>query len=120
MKKNEPELYNKILKKVYKGDEKRYQESQKIDIECKKEMIEESKKILKTKKYPHYMPLEYSKEFYEVMCSLTSGEHHAGIVKNHAVASSGIGDGGYSLKVAKEKGKNIAALISFINLEELK
>jgi hypothetical protein len=57
-------------------------------------------------------------EWYEHMCDLTDGEGW-GSYPNGIVSSSGIGDGGYELRVAKHKGKIVGMFLDFF-MEDLK
>lgn len=59
------------------------------------------------------------KVFYKMVCHLTSRPLGAGVYQSGAVSSSGWGDGGYDLHIAKKDGKLIAARIVFISEDEL-
>lgn len=119
--KTKNEMYQKLLKSVFKGDEKRLLEFSKQEIKMREGSIKRSKEILKTKKFPSYIELETSKDFYKVMCSKTSEENGAGIVDQvGVVASSGIGDGGYTVFTSTKNGKVQGAYISFLPLSEMK
>lgn len=86
-----------------------------------KSHIENYSNILKTKDYPSYLKLKYTKDFYEIICDLTSGEFSSGTLNKYgAVSSSGEGDGSYSLLVSKNKHKEVvSALIEFISLNNI-
>jgi hypothetical protein len=52
-------------------------------------------------------------EWYEHMSNMTLDGERWGTYPNGIVASSGIGDGGYELRVAKHKGKVVGILLDF-------
>lgn len=61
-----------------------------------------------------------SEDLYNDICELTLGDMHAGILEDlGVVSSSGYGDGGYPLHVARNKDKRVvAAEVKFIYDEE--
>lgn len=52
-------------------------------------------------------------KWYEKMCKFTLSEHQWGAYDTGAVSCSGIGDGSYTLRVAKYKGKVIGILLDY-------
>jgi hypothetical protein len=56
-------------------------------------------------------------EWYEHMSNMTLDGERWGTYPNGIVASSGIGDGGYELRVAKHKGKIVGILLDFFMTE---
>lgn len=90
-------------------------------LEAAKNSIESNQNILEEDKYPDYIKLETSNEFYKIICSLTSDENHAGVCGYGAVSQSGIGDGAYDLFTAKDKdGTIIACCLKFLGKKEIK
>ena len=58
-------------------------------------------------------------EWYEHMSNMTLDGERWGTYPNGIVSSSGIGDGGYELRVAKHKGKVVGMFLDFF-MEDLK
>ena len=72
----------------------------------------------------HYAGISWEKtsEFYEIMCDLSSGPYCGDVDEEYGVnASSGMGDGGFDVFVAKDNKNTIVAVyVSFIDIEEIK
>lgn len=89
------------------------------EITMAKDDSERMSEILATGKFPAYFQLKKTRNFYEMVCDLTSGEFHAGVESTYGAASrSGYGDGGADLKVAREGGDIVAAYLEYISPEE--
>lgn len=113
------------LKKIYKNNLKEYLDHTKNEIKFKTEHLKENQKYLAKGTCPRYLEKyidKKTKEFYELMIDLVRGPSRADVDPEYGVnSSSGIGDGGYDLYVAKNKdGDIVAAYLSFLNLKELK
>ena len=124
---------NKILKELDKNEDfvhmKKYIKNHKETVDFFKKVLESKlrsekkyKGYIKAKTFPDYVKLEESNEFYQIMCSLTSDEHFAGVFEPYgAVASAGLGDGGYSLYVARDAKKEIVGCyIEFLSPSEFR
>lgn len=117
--KEKDELYSR-MKTHFKSDEKTVEWFSNEIIRAKDD-IKRSKEVLKTKNYPYYIKLEKTKDFYEIMCDLTKRDNNAGVCDYGAVSSSGLGDGGYELYIAKnKKGEVVASYIKFLDKEDIK
>lgn len=113
--------YGRMLKLKSIGTHEKLEEWYKREDESAIREIEESKHILETKKFPSYLPVKKTKDFYEMVCSLTSGENHADVYKEECVvSSSGLGDLGAELMLAKNKsGDVVGAYLEFICVSEM-
>jgi hypothetical protein len=118
--KNDLYLRMKKLKKTKSKTDEYFKQN----IEEAQENIKDYKKILKTGKYPDYWcPHEKrsSKEFYEIICDKTMGKHRSDVCVYGAVSSSGFGDGGYDLYLAKNSmGKIVGCYLEYLPLNEIK
>lgn len=119
--KEKNEAYCRLIKLEHLNTHEKMVEWINRENEVAEIQIEEAVKILATQKYPSYTPLEKTKDFYKMICSLTSEKHHAGVYKDEGVASrSGLGDMGAELMVAKNKaGEIVAAYLEYIPIKEL-
>lgn len=120
--KDKNDLFARLKKKCFKNSEIKTIEHFNQEIKIKKESLKRHKQILKNKKYPSYIPLKSSKDFYDIMCDFTCGEFKAGVDNLYGtVSSSGLGDGGYELYVARNTDNEIiSCYIEFLPLSEMK
>lgn len=112
--------YCRLLALDHMKTHEKMEEWYRRENENSEDSVKEAKYILATKEFPDYISLEKTRDFYDMICSLTSEEHHAGVYKSEGVASrSGLGDMGAELMVAKNQaGEIVAAYLEYIPLED--
>lgn len=119
--KEKNEHFEYMKKECFKGSSADTIKFFEREVEMKKRTITRDRQILKSKKWPAYLTIKKTTDFYEIQCDLTKSEHGASVSSYGAVSSSGIGDGGYSLYVAKNtKGEIVACYLEFLDLSEIK
>lgn len=118
--KEKNKLYFDLIK-IWKCSEEDFTLKIKKENKDLEKSIKENRAILKSKKYPDYLKTEQSSDFYDIICDLNKGKYFAGVNNYGTVAQSGIGDGYYSVYIAKnKKGEIIYAHIDFLNLTDMK
>ena len=112
--------FQRLVKFLDNSEEKAILYTQE-EISDLKKQLDETKQILRSKKYPNYIKEETLRNFYEIVCDLSSSPISAGIYKNSGVNSaSGEGDGTYPLFLGKNSKQEIVSLAAkFISDKQL-
>lgn len=107
-------------KEGLKSDEKTQQFFE-WEIKARLSTLKDRRKELRADEFPSWYELKKSKDFYDIVCSFTSGKHEADVSHWGAASKTGEGDGCYGFAVAKtSSNKIIGCRLEFIAKKDFK